>query len=547
MEATAGSSLLARILMALVRLLEGPLEAVERATRRWLTGSLLGRVLERLAAAVAGSTLLDWLLGLGGPDRGMERSLIGRALTSFFDRLSGPLGKVADRAEATVVARWWRNSLLSRLVSYEAGIAFVLFFVPVSLGLTRFLPYFIKYAAEAVLLLMLGALFVELVTGRKKLRWTDLDGPVLVWITISVLSVLLNKNALVQSVFGLRAMFQYYLLALIVSNAGISRERLKGLLWALLGLVTVLGAIGVFQWLVQWPTPREWVDITETNIGTRAFGTMLNPNTYGGYLAIFLAPMIALFTAERLNKTHRVLLLGALPVILGAVLFTFSRSAWMALAVALGIVGIAKDRRIIALVLMAVLVLPVAAPTITARIAQGFSMAYFSKSAAGGRIDWWSKATEVAHEINPLFGVGPGQFGGAAANHFGTKAYKLVGLPERYPLWVDSQLFQYIAEVGYLGLFAFFWVLLAFFRCARELYRRSDELTGALTVGFAGSVLGILLFSLFASVFEMQQIASVLWFGMGLVATMKRSYDKGAMPVAGGGNRGYPARSQESP
>ncbi len=512
MTSTVGTSLLYRAVALL-----------DRLTRTWLSGSLLGRVVDRLSAAAEGSWLLARLFALGAPARAMEGSRVGRAITGLLDASARVLGPVADRVEQSALARWWRGSLLSRVVTYEAGIAFVLFFVPLSLTLTLYLPYGIKWAAEAVLLLMLGALVIQWLTGRRKLRWTALDGPVLVWIGISVLSALLNRNDPVQSIFGMRAMFQYYILALVISNAGLDRTRLRRLLTALFGLVALLGLYGVYQWVVQVPTPPQWVDVTEQNlIRTRAFGTMANPNTFGGYLVLFAGPLIALWTVENLGQVRRFLLTVALPLILGAILFTYSRSSWIALVAAMGIISVVRDRRILALFLVAAVALPIAAPTVAARLAQGFSMAYFNKSSAGGRLDWWDKATDVAHEVNPLFGVGPGQFGGAAANYFGAKAYLLVMLPERFPLWVDSQIFQYIAEVGYLGLACFVWVILTFLRCARDLYRDADEVTGALTVGFAGSLVGMLLMSLFASIWEMQQLSSVLWAGMGLICALRR-------------------------
>jgi O-antigen ligase len=494
---------------------------LDERLRSWIEGSLVHRAVTGAAQAVAGAGLFRLALGLGAPPRAAQESLLARAAGGVFDWLARRLGPLADRVEHSALGRWWQGSLLSRLVTFEAGILFVLCYVPLSLWLTLHLPYWVKWAAEAALAAMLGGLLLQLATGRRRLVFTALDGPVLIWILISVVSALINGNGLVQTVAGLRAMFQYYLLAVIIANAGLSREQVRRMLAVLCGLVAVLGLVGVIQWVIKVPTPPEWVDMTERDlITTRAFGTMANPNTFGGYLVLFAAPLIALWTAP-LKPWQRFGLVVALPLILGATLFTYSRSSWFALALALLIIGVVRDRRILVAGLLGAAVLPLVSPKIVARIAQGFSDTYFSKSATGGRLAWWSKALEV-NDLNPLFGVGPGQFGGAAANYFGTKANALVGLSYRFPLWVDSQLFQYIAEVGYLGLIAFFWMILTFLRSAAALYRRADAQTAALVLGFAAAVVGLLVQSIFASMWEMQQITSVVWAGMALICRQER-------------------------
>lgn len=508
-ESVFGQSVLGRVV-----------QAIDRQSRAWLEGSRIGAALSWLSDRAGESRLLDALLGLGARPGMMEGSLVGRGLAAFTGLSARLLGGPAGRWEGSTLARWWRGSLLSRAFTYEAGVAFVLAYVPVSLWLTLYLPYAIKYAAEGVLLLMLGALAVQVLTGRRKLVWTSLDVPVLLWIAVGLISALLNGGGLVQTGAGLRAMLQYYLLALIISNAGLDRQRLRSLLIGLFGLVTLLALHGVYQRVAGVPTPPEWLDVTEQHIGTRAFGTMANPNTYAGYLALFAAPLLALFTV-RMGAGARLLVTGSLLTVVLAILFSLSRSAWMALALAMVLISIARDRRIMLLLIVGALLLPAVSPTMAGRLAQGFSMAYLNKSAAGGRIDWWNRAQEVA-AVNPVFGVGPGQFGGAVANYFGTKANVLVNLPERHPIWVDSQYFQYIAEVGYLGLAIFFWIIITFLRAARDVYRRSDEMTGALVLGFAAAVVGLLVQSTFASIWEMQQITSVVWFGMGLIGMLQR-------------------------
>lgn len=85
--------------------------------------------------------------------------------------------------------------------------------------------------------------------------------------------------------------------------------------------------------------------VIETSVGRwlRSYGTLPHPNVLG---AVLVVAIIATFVAaERSVKRTRTMLLMALPVLTAALFFTYSRSAWLGLVVALAVLFVGLRHR----------------------------------------------------------------------------------------------------------------------------------------------------------------------------------------------------------
>ncbi len=164
-------------------------------------------------------------------------------------------------------------------------------------------------------------------------------------------------------------------------------------------LLSSLGYLG-------YPTgPNVLRPIADTDI-LRAIGTSVDPNVLGGLLMMTSALLIGQFSSSKPVLSRRLLGAMAIPMI-AALLLTHSRSALGGFVVAALMVGLLRDRRIVLLILGAVLLLPFLPPAqlLVGRLLSGLA---FQDRAALMRLDEYRNALNTIATY-PWFGIGFGE------------------------------------------------------------------------------------------------------------------------------------------
>jgi O-antigen ligase len=200
--------------------------------------------------------------------------------------------------------------------------------------------------------------------------------------------------------------------------------------------------------------------------GHRVAAFLVNPNMLGAILAMAIpVPLLAAIGADG----RRRLLYGAVTFVLAlALLYTFSRGAWLGLALAGLVLAVAVDWRALAgLAIVGVLVLGTAAvlprhvlEPDQADVEFGLGDALFGRletlsDGSDLRLQFVTNAAPIIRD-HPLLGAGPGRYGGAVAWRFGSPLY------EEYthgsvPVGrtVDNFWLHLLAEAGLLGTLLF--------------------------------------------------------------------------------------------
>ncbi|WP_051322015.1 O-antigen ligase family protein [Alicyclobacillus contaminans] len=308
---------------------------------------------------------------------------------------------------------------------------------------------------DKLLLVVMAALAgVRYISGYRPrwLLWHRFAG----WFLLLGLAVMFAGLAsLGVSVNGLK-MDVYYMLYAFLIPFLVAPEDVPRLLHAGAILAILIGLHGIYQYITKAPIQRGWTDVGET-VRSRVYSVLQSPNELASYMAL-MTPLLA---GMALYETHRIRkwIYGAGVLICGlTMLLTFTRAAWVALALAVFLMAVLFERRLLIALIVFVAVVYFL-PPIHHRISDLLSPVYWIKSSQSGRIYRWVTAFDKMG-TNPLFGIGTGRFGGAIASQsYGS-------------LYSDNYYAKIMAEMGIVGLTLFVAMHIALIR---DLFRRAIQ------------------------------------------------------------------------
>jgi len=346
-----------------------------------------------------------------------------------------------------------------------------------------------------LLLLILSAGAFSLVSVREE---SPSLKPLLALLALGAAYLVVDLAALGPTVDGLRVTFQYMAAYFVGLYLVRSEDELRRITIVLVVVAAIVALGGLLQVVMGVETPDQWVDVSEA-VQTRIFSLVQSPNVLGGHMAMaaFLAAGLALSSRD----IRRRLVWGGVALLLvGTLLLTFSRGAWLAFLLGGCFLCYFLERRLLVVGLVAVLILAVAIAPVRDRFTSLFNPEYMAKSMSDGRLGRWIRAYDVLRE-NPLFGLGPGQYGGATAARYFRASY------------VDNYYVKTMAEMGLVGLAVFLWwlatILLGCYRAWRASHGSRE---GLLLAGLFGALLVLSLQNGVENIFEVPYLTCYFWF-----------------------------------
>lgn len=382
---------------------------------------------------------------------------------------------------------------------------------------------------EAFMALAVAAVLWRIALRRSRAlgRETVLDAWLLLFMAVGFFLMCFNRPYPQVALPGYRIVVQYMLWYFIVLRLLEDDSDLKVILAAFGLLLAFLALHGMYQYITKAPIPYTWTSSTEAGVRTRVYSLTGSPNIMGSLL-VLLTPLAAsglYFFRDRRAK------IGCLVLVLVsmlALLFTFSRGAWLGMMLAVALFSLFVDRRLIALMATAAAAILALVPSITSRITYLFSSDYVELSELGGRAFRWTAGLRLLHEGNPWLGFGLGMFGGAVAMD-----HKLLDQTEDfYYYYMDNYYLKTLVEMGYIGLIAYVLLLTAVLYVGLKAIQKSDSsfrgLPGDALVRAEGNMrlwviaifsgmCGVLLHCYFENIFEEPYMSSYFW---GLAAVM---------------------------
>lgn len=294
-----------------------------------------------------------------------------------------------------------------------------------------------------------------------------------VWIPVSVTAAELLDPAVVVASRYLMFFTLFFLVLQAVDGDRRRAELLVDAGVAAAGLAALLGLVSFF-----------------TSAPGRASGPLKDPNDFGFLLAT-VVPLALVRLQGAVNRTTRGVSLVALPLMLAAVLTTFSRSALVGLAVAgawaLG-TGRARLRWGVLAVAGLVVIGAVSYAVQPEKIESSFAQKeYIGQANVESRLRFWGVALEM-WQTSPLLGVGPGNYQGRFTEF--QPFFETLGSPVAHNAY-----FSVLAELGLVGLVLFVVFLALSWRHLRRRFPddpATDRLQSALAAGFLVAVVGCL-------------------------------------------------------
>jgi O-antigen ligase len=395
------------------------------------------------------------------------------------------------------------------------------------------LPIKIVFTPTFLDLAMGGVFFVYLmqslrVAGRRyQLTTTPAHAPIFAFIIMAVFAFVagLSNGPLTSNLIRHFAEFILSILfAFLMVDYADSREKLGRLAGVVLLCGAAAAAIGIFLYLIPETLAERLLSALrvvgypsggvlqyiESNpeLGQRAIGTSVNPNAFGGLLAIIGALAAPQLTAKQPVFGRRWLWAASFVVIVICLILTFSRTAMAGLVVAMLGLAAARYRKLLWIILIGaaiIIVLPVTQDYVL-RFVEGAQGADLATQMRFGEY----KDALILLSRYPLIGVG------------------FAGAPDiDIYLGVSNAYLAIAQEMGFVGLAIFLAALAVVFGWAFDHRKQAyaDPALEPLFLGLHSAILAALIVGIGDHYFvnlDFQPAQTIFWMMVGLALAATR-------------------------
>jgi O-antigen ligase len=450
--------------------------------------------------------------------------------------------------------------LLVTFISPTTTLGFLALYLPFESVILKFIPdgiYVVsRFFSEWLIYLIALVVLWRWLTGRIRISRTALDMPFVLFVVSLIASIAIQFIPIPIAILGLRQILRFLVVFFLVVYLSPSTSYIKKLTFALLVIVLIQSGIGIAQAFIGEPLDRFLISSNERTFGeftltfgveqfwdpgSRVFATLGRYDRLGNFLYIFLLFASGfLFTlAHKTNKLQPILW-WVFALGIPALVLTYSRSSWFAFLIGFLFIGliIKRDKKVFAGLLASIIIIlghlalsgltvglitETPGQSLSERFFESFSYARWRGEYFGlGRVFWYVQTPVTVVASSPIFGWGPGQFGGGAvAALHNTTIYDHLDLPFGVfgtEGFIDNNWFALWGEAGTLGLLFFLWMYLALFRHSLGVYHHShDPYVNGLAIGLAAVLLAVGFNAFTSTIFEIRTVAFYLWLYGGFV------------------------------
>jgi O-antigen ligase len=388
-------------------------------------------------------------------------------------------------------------------------------FEPIQDYLLNYLPSAIRNVDEIYLIGMFTlALSFKFIKKEINLKFETVDWMLLTFLIINLLSGLSNELGSKCIFLGIFADYDYILLFYLIRMYSFNDRQKLLLLRVVIGIGVLFSCIAVIQslshgLLISFANQNK---LFASSL-FRATGLFIHPNDLGHFLVILLFTVLSIkITGGKLKKIIPFILV----ILLIGILFSVSRSSYIAIVFSLAIFSIFFERKYVKHVLFigifGFLAQGIFLQAVTARIDK--------ISDEGGDARWtYVKQSIPIIKDYPILGVGPGHFGGSIAADLGSDIYNRYGFHFWIQRTVDGFWLKTIVETGVAGFVTFMSVFIAMIVRARKnkIPIAADKIRLNAAIAIPLIVIAEIIYNYSSPALEANNIQSMFWLMMGIL------------------------------
>ncbi|MBU0707714.1 O-antigen ligase family protein [Patescibacteria group bacterium] len=302
------------------------------------------------------------------------------------------------------------------LVDFEYGFLALVILRPAmdifsELELVKAFNYSFNLSSIVSLLTIVWALFYFL-NHRKTVWRRPLFYPILIFFGLSFASVFYTASVspTLTEIVRISSMFIIYLLA---SEIIVTKLRFKRWLTAL-GISLIIPVVVA---IIQFITAS---GLSFADVNNRLYGTFGHPNALAFYLVLTIGIFLTYYFNQRPIKPNKTFLLG-IGLLLLILLLTYTRGAWIGLAIYLILTGLFWYRKLLLIISGIIVVIMLIFPTVNQFTFNEYNFDLYqipiverlTDDSEESSVDWRIKVwTEMSRKIEdrPYFGYGLGTF-----------------------------------------------------------------------------------------------------------------------------------------
>jgi putative inorganic carbon (hco3(-)) transporter len=334
-----------------------------------------------------------------------------------------------------------------------------------------------------VIFLMAGLLWLGAQYRAKGcLPGSRLRGALLAFLAATVLSVVGSGNVSSSLLEALR-ISSVVMMFVVVEQVCVNVQQMKRVLAAVYLSTLVPLALGLVGFLSGNARAEEKGGFT------RILGTFNQSNEFGRYLMLMIIMGVAIYPS--VERRFRPALAGILAVASLALVPTYTRTALLATAIGLVVVGLVHNKRVVLGVLatagLAMLFIPTLSARFTDLSSSGSGYSPNAETSVAWRFDYWGDILPLASD-NPLTGIGLAQTARVTEN-------------QQPP---HNDFLRAYVETGVLGLIAYLGVLATLVWTGRRALAAAPPgtLDRGVAAGFLGCAVAFIAVSTVANLFS---------------------------------------------
>lgn len=384
-------------------------------------------------------------------------------------------------------------------VTPEIGLLITIFALP-------FCSFMSSPTLSLCALVLLTAFFyaIKLIRGKRVFKFELIDGAVILFAILTYLASVFSaggQDSVNAALVSCSLMLGYFLLV----NLMRTEKWIRRCVAALVGSGAIVAVIGILEYFFG-ANSNQWLDTSLfSDINRRVVSLFDNPNVLATYL-VLIFPFALNFLIQSKKRNERFLSALVCAAFLLATVFTWSRGAWIALAVCALVfftVFSRKTLRIFGVAIVAAPVLPMLLPNSV--IDRLLSILNFSDSSISYRIYAWIGSIRLAkdHFIGGI-GIGPEAF----SRIYPAYAFSGIETAEHS----HSLMLQILIGMGIGGLLTFIAFVFLYFQKTLEYVKKPENSSAKFFVAASvASVLGMLIMGIFDYVWYNYRVFYVFW------------------------------------